>query len=331
MWCGFDFTKALSPEAPFEPLGREPEDGEGFRAYPQDAPKRRIEGCIYPTFVKREDFDRPRETFDLTNKLVVCTYPKCGTTWMQQICLLISTGGDRSKVTDVFRQGPWIEPVTALSGRSLDEIKPIDGGSFVVWKTHAAATHLPWRSRGEGGKVIIVTRNPCDCAVSYYHHCCDATDHPFGGDWDFFLRKVFLEGLCEFGDFWEWHAGHYKAYQEQQARGDKSTLWISFEEMKGNPLAATQTVCSFLDVEPTDQLLESVTEGSDFQAMKQQFAQLEKDRAAKGEWFKKNHIRQGKSGAWRKVFTEEQTELVLRIHKERCAQYGLPEELFDLA
>ena len=46
---------------------------------------------------------KPRES-----DVFIVTYPKCGTTWMQQIVHQLKTGGDMSfnEITDVV---PWIE------------------------------------------------------------------------------------------------------------------------------------------------------------------------------------------------------------------------------
>ncbi len=42
--------------------------------------------------------------------------------------------------------------------------------------------------------------------------------------------------------------------------------------------------------------------------MKEQFLELEKETAARGEFVKKDHIRQGKVGGWRDFFTAEQEQ-----------------------
>ena len=41
--------------------------------------------------------------------IVVATYPKCGTTWMQNILLCLLAGGDASKVRDPMKMSRWPE------------------------------------------------------------------------------------------------------------------------------------------------------------------------------------------------------------------------------
>jgi len=63
--------------------------------------------------------------------------------------------------------------------------------------------------------------------------------------------------------------------------------------------------------------------------MKEKYEENCKQKMEEGKPFKKNHIRQGQSGAWRKVLTKEQEAKLFAVHNERCAEYGLPLELFD--
>ena len=64
------------------------------------------------------DFDLPtiaqlRQRFALRqHDVVVATYPKCGTTWMQQLAILCLRGGDAECVP--MRDAPWLEMSVSL-------------------------------------------------------------------------------------------------------------------------------------------------------------------------------------------------------------------------
>jgi hypothetical protein len=46
---------------------------------------------------------RRRHSLDNGKPIIVATYPKCGTTWMQQILLTLLAGGDGRKVRDPMK------------------------------------------------------------------------------------------------------------------------------------------------------------------------------------------------------------------------------------
>ena len=68
-----------------------------------------IDGVPFPPFVDKQSFDELREMFKLQpDDLFVVTYPKSGTTWLQQIVKLIKNGGVEGgrRCDDVV---PWLE------------------------------------------------------------------------------------------------------------------------------------------------------------------------------------------------------------------------------
>ena len=69
-----------------------------------------VGGVVYPPFMKETTIREmrrlcPRKRTDI----VIATFPKCGTTWMQQIVLTLLAGGDASKVRDPMKMSPWSE------------------------------------------------------------------------------------------------------------------------------------------------------------------------------------------------------------------------------
>ena len=60
-------------------------------------------------------------------------------------------------------------------------------------------------------KVILVTRNVRDCAVSYFHHNLNITPHDFIGDFTSFA-KMFKLGLVYNGSYW----GHQRSFEKAE-------------------------------------------------------------------------------------------------------------------
>ena len=325
MWTSFDLSTARSAADPTEPLGHTPAEGEHFTIDEKGYVGVRIAGVQYPGFGKPEALADLRANNVLRESdIAIVTYPKCGTTWMQQIVFSILANGDASALGDVMDKSPWLERSASLGDTTWE---PHVAGRRVL-KSHAPATHLPWKD-SNGAKQIIVGRNPFDACVSMWHHSRDVEFFKYSGDFEHFCKKIFLTGVAEHGDFWEWYGGHWAAYQAKQAAGNNDTLWITFEELKADAGAGVKRVCEFLGVEPTDELLKKVVGASAFDAMKERIEASNKVKEEQGQWVKKNHMRQGKAGAWKKTFTVEQYEVLLAAHKERSALYGLPEDAFE--
>lgn len=80
-------------------------------------------GWRYPPFCKAEVLEDIINRAELrAGDIVIATYPKCGTTWMQQILLTLLAGGDGSKTRDPMKLSPWPEQLLS-SGRlgSIEE------------------------------------------------------------------------------------------------------------------------------------------------------------------------------------------------------------------
>lgn len=281
----------------------------------EDKPKRHdangyltndVAGCPYPPFLKKAAVDQLQKDFALRDSdIVIATYPKCGTTWMQNILLALQFDGDKSKVRRPMVQSPWIEVIISTGRRTLQQLMDWDGDTEWspaperrVFKTHAPVELAPWKGGINGlgkSKVVVVTRNPKDACVSLYHHARDlAGVFDYRGDFQHFASELFLKGNAESGCFWAWHAGWQRAAEEHPS----DIIWISYEELKRDPLNTTRRLADFLGMPLSDDVVLKSVNASSFQQMKQVFAEEDKKVEARGQFVKKNHIRQGEMGSW---------------------------------
>jgi len=64
-----------------------------------------------------------------------------------------------------------------------------------IFNTHLHFENLPHEIRHGGkGKIIFVTRNPKDVAVSLYHHAKNSSHAPYQGDFKTFLEAFQSKG-----------------------------------------------------------------------------------------------------------------------------------------
>jgi len=303
-----------------------------------------VGGVVYAGFAVESAILELQREFELRESdIVIATYPKCGTTWMQQIVLTLLFGGDTSKVPEPMLQAPWLESMVSnyhhwavqadLNGecRSLSELKEWDGSSLRgegppgrrVFKTHAPAQLAPWiggPSAFKGKrKAIVVARNPKDACVSLFHHTQDGgPSFNYWGDFDHFVEKLFLKGNVESGCFWKWHAGWEKAAAE-----NTNILWISFEEMKADPVHSVRKIAAFLEVPCSDEVVKNVVGASTFEVMKSRFEEINQERFWEGKRFKANHIRRGGVGTWREELYGPLHDTFEAAHAAKSAELGL--------
>mmetsp|Transcript_18391 Transcript_18391/g.28680 ORF Transcript_18391/g.28680 Transcript_18391/m.28680 type:complete len:245 (+) Transcript_18391:1272-2006(+) len=238
-------------------------------------------------------------------------------------------------------QAPWLEvqvckgmrTIPELEAWSPSEAEQLSRPTRRVWKTHAAVQHAPWKGGAQegipdGAKVIVVVRNPKDVAVSLYHHSRDLGDiFDFTGDFDTCLREVILPGKVEFGCFWEWYAGWHRVHL---LNPDK-IMWVAYEDLQEDLFSEIRKVADFCGIDANDEVVQGTCKASSFSTMKAVFAEEDEKKKEKGQFVKKNHIRQGQSGSWSKDMSKEQEVELDRVHHDRCTRFGLKQDLFKFA
>lgn len=192
----------------------------------------------------------------------ISPYPKCGTTWMQQIVHGLRTGGSMD-FTEISVVVPWLEMAYAQG---------IDIEKNQVVQPRVFKSHFSWNEMPKGGRYIYVTRDPRDALVSYYR---------FMDGWFFeqgalsieeFAHNLLMSGLGEEGDLDTSYWAHLRSWWEQRDRED--VLIVAFEDMKADLPRTVRQVAEFIDLPMTQDLLDKVVHQSSLafmQAHRQQF------------------------------------------------------------
>jgi hypothetical protein len=239
----------------------------------------------------------------------VATYPKCGTTWTQNILLLLANGG-----------------IPLPPGESLDDVFPhieLTGGDYVaampsprLIKTHLPLAMTPW---SEDARYVCVARNPFDCAVSFYHHTRGFPQHyDFeDGQFDDYF-ECFVSGKVDFGDYFD----HLAAWFDR--RNASNVHFVTYEELKADTPGQIRRMANFLG-DPfarhasDENILNAVLEHSSFRRMRKNQRRWASSRADSAPAF----VRKGVVGDWANLFSPMQARRLLDRCETRFAGTGM--------
>ncbi len=214
---------------------------------------------------------------------------------------------------------PWLELPRAgkTVAQILDEFEAI--GDPRLFKTHCTYEQTPGV---DTARIILSSRDPRDCCVSYYHHVMDMTDaarERIGTDVHQSFDDVF-ESWMEF-------AGWYRNIQGWWPHiNDTNVLWLRFEDMKRDLAGSVDRIVHFLGWEITAGQRACAIEHSTFDWMRahaDKFTrQLERDRPS----FKSGGlIRKGQTGDYQALLSPAQEQRILAKAREmltpECLQF----------
>jgi len=262
------------------------------------APDSTHDPCILAAF-------RPRPT-----DVLIVTAPKAGTTWMQQILHQLRSGGDET-FTCIDAVAPWLElPRPATDRRTLlarYEALPDPR----VFKTHCTYEQTP------GGvsvaRIVLSSRDPRDCCLSFYHHILGMTDAA--------RDRVGLKAPASFSEHVEqwiaagaWYRNILSWWPHHK---HPHVLWLRYEDMKADPGAAIERIRAFLGWPLSESARARVLEYSSFDWMKAHDAKFSLHADTDQALFKPGtFIRKGTVGDYRSLMTAAQGERILaRAHK----------------
>ncbi|XP_067859937.1 sulfotransferase 2B1-like [Heptranchias perlo] len=266
------------------------------------------EGILWPTHVHSEESLRyAREEFQVRgDDVFIVTYPKSGTTWMQEIVPLIYSNGDLTPVLTIqsWQRVPWLEHKYS---KMLLENRP---------SPRLITTHLPYHLMPKSfdtskAKVIYVARNPKDVLVSFFHYHNMATFLENPGTFEEFFHR-FLEGKVMFGCWFD----HVKSWWP--LKDQDNFLFLTYEETLQDMRGVLVKLGEFLGKQLSDNAIEAIVNQSKFNNMKHNkmsnYSFVPKELM---DQTKSNFLRKGIAGDWKNHFTTAQTEYFNSLFAER--------------
>ncbi|XP_071534692.1 sulfotransferase 1B1-like isoform X1 [Panulirus ornatus] len=188
--------------------------------------------------------------------VIVASYPKTGTTWVQEIVYMLThnfkKSDDSSEVLET--RFPYLEypypGIKSLADRT--------GPRYI--KTHLPITLLPPSFENSKAKLIYITRNPRDTAVSYFHFMQLLTQCDYQGTLSSFI-KMFLSDTTMYSPFFDHVLGYWRA------REDPKILFVTYEELHKDPAKIIKQIAEFLEVEASDDEVNHVASCTSFASM----------------------------------------------------------------
>jgi len=246
----------------------------------------------------------------------IVTYPKCGTTWTQELLWLIMHNADfEGAKSYVYDRSPFLEFATLttqdrkdkqMASKKTEEDKK--KGEWTICNTIGYAenfksprlikSHLPLFMLPpkllDTCKVIYVCRNPKDCCVSYYHHSLLMENNYLKNGFGEFAKR-FMKGHIEYGRYWT----HLKDAWARKNHPNLKFLW--YETMKKDLKPVIKELASFLDYKVTEEQVLQIDRFLEFST----YQKFRSEHPVKSEVAKK-FFRKGKVGDWANYFTEEE-------------------------
>jgi aryl sulfotransferase len=269
------------------------------------------------------DSDRWRSFRARPSDIVVATYPKSGTTWMQRILSLLIFRSDEPVALD--RTFPWLE----VNRRPIEVVvADLEGQQH----RRSVKTHVPFDAvpRFEGVKYIHVARDGRDVCMSYHNHCTGFRSEA--------LARMDAIGLAEpalrrpyprvdadpAAHFHEWLTTgavpgqedgtpylSYFAYERTfwDARKEKDLLFVHYDDLQADLPGEMRRVADFLDIGIDDEELDRMADSASFASMRKDAAVLIPEMAKNFEGGALRLVNKGQSGRWRGVYDEADVAL----------------------
>ncbi|HJU83839.1 MAG TPA: sulfotransferase domain-containing protein [Holophagaceae bacterium] len=239
--------------------------------------------------------------------IVIATYGKAGTTWVQQIVAQLVFLGDPG--LSVAALSPWVEFRVAPAGSTLAKLEAQTHRRIL--KTHLPVDALAFSPQA---KYLYIGRDGRDVLMSWYHHHQSITNFFYLGlngtpgrvgppldppDPD--PRRYFQTWLARDGHpiwpFWDNLRGWW------EARRLPNVHVLHFNGLKADLEGEARRIAAFLEIQVPEARWPAILEYCTFAFMKSHAAQMAPLGGAPFRGGAGSFIHQGTNGRWREILT----------------------------
>lgn len=250
-----------------------------------------------------------------TDDVLICTPPKCGTTWTQAICanLIFGTPDFEGKIGDV---SPWFDSKLESLQTCLDVLEAQPHRRFI--KTHTPLDGIPYF---QSCQHLIVYRNPKDAYFSVRNHLLNLVEPPaipqLANDpregFRAWMEAPFEHGLGEQRSL-EAFAQHFLSFWTFRQLPNFHLL--HFSDMKRDLGTAVQQIAEILNIDISEDRIGEICNAVSFTEMKKNASAFAP--ASGKSLFKSDEafFSSGKNEQWRGVLkTEDIQRYMTRINE----------------
>ncbi|MEI6252041.1 MAG: sulfotransferase domain-containing protein [Mycobacteriaceae bacterium] len=269
------------------------------------------------------DSDRWRAFQPRPTDIVVATYPKSGTTWVQRILSLLILRTEEPVGLD--RLFPWWES-------TRQPLEQVAAGFQAQRQRRSVKTHLPIDALpvSDSIKFIHVARDGRDVCLSYHNHCAGYQPAELARMDEIGLAEPALRRPYPRVDrdpaahFHNWLTVgavdgdqdgtpylSYFSYEKSfwAARKQPNVLFVHYSDLQADLTGEARRIADFIAAEFTDSDIERVAGSASFAAMRRDAAMLLPENARNFEGGAHRLLNKGQSGRWRGIYHADDLDL----------------------
>mmetsp|Transcript_34615 Transcript_34615/g.57095 ORF Transcript_34615/g.57095 Transcript_34615/m.57095 type:complete len:286 (+) Transcript_34615:1-858(+) len=231
------------------------------------------------------------------SEIFICSYPKSGTTWTQNIVYTLVSKGD-DQFTHISEYAPFFE-IDATWEEGGELIASIARNHQKIQR-RIFNTHLRWEQmpKHPGARYVYLVRDGMDVCASFFYHLSSQVEGGYTGTSAQFLEE-WLSGNIAFG---KW-SDHLKSWLGPD-KTDERVLVVRYEELKSNLQETVSKIALHCKISITEDEIIGLLPKFSFDYMRSHKSQFQPQSVTWKDGFQ--FIRKGEIGGHHELFSIQQ-------------------------